>query len=259
MSDADQHGENDCIGADFQRRTEYTRDTLGGWRLDWSRQPPLRREHGDAPRVELEPPARSNGPGLWTTLQQRHSVREYGTAGISLAELSQLLWAADGATAAAPGLVLRTAPSAGGLYPIETYVAAHHVDGLPAGIWHYDVFEHALYEVRAGDQRLAVARAALDQPIAFDAAAVFLWSAVFARSTWKYRQRGYRYVYMEAGHIAQNVALAAVGMGLATCQIAALYDAEANGLVGADGQSESVIYLSTLARVTAPAAGDSVT
>jgi SagB-type dehydrogenase family enzyme len=195
----------------------------------------------------LDPPDREGGAGLWQLLQARHSVRDYAP-GLTLAELGQVLWAADGATAAAPGIVLRTAPSAGGLYPIETYVAAHDVSGLEPGLWHYDVFDHAVYQVRAGDQRTAVARAALDQQIAHDAAAVLLWSAVFERTTWKYRQRGYRYLYMEAGHIAQNVALAAVALGLGTCQIAAIYDAEANALVGCDGRGESVIYMSTLAR-----------
>jgi len=235
------------IGEEFQRRTIYDRHRLSGWQLDWARRPSLHKDHGNAPRVELDPPAREGGAGLWRLLQARHSVRDYAP-GLTLAELGQVLWAADGATAAAPGIVLRTAPSAGGLYPIETYVAAHDVANLEPGIWHYDVFEHALYRGRAGDQRLAVARAALDQQIAHDAAAVLLWSAVFERTTWKYRQRGYRYLYMEAGHIAQNVALAAVALGLSTCQIAAIYDAEANALVECDGRGESVIYMSTLAR-----------
>jgi SagB-type dehydrogenase family enzyme len=235
------------IGEEFQRRTAYDRNSLRGWQLDWARRPSLHKDHGNARRVELEPPDRAGGAGLWGLLQSRHSVRDYAP-GLTLAELGQVLWAADGATAAAPGIVLRTAPSAGGLYPIETYVAAHDVSGLKPGIWRYDVFGHALFQVRAGDQRPAVARAALDQQIAHDAAAVLLWSAVFERTTWKYRQRGYRYLYMEAGHIAQNVALAAVALGLATCQIAAIYDDEANALVGCDGSSESVIYMSTLAR-----------
>jgi SagB-type dehydrogenase family enzyme len=77
---------------------------------------------------------------------------------------------------------------------------------------------------------------------------VFVWTAVFARSKWKYRQRAYRYIYLEAGHIAQNVALAAVALGLGSCQIGALYDDEANALLGVDGEEESTIYVTSVGR-----------
>lgn len=77
---------------------------------------------------------------------------------------------------------------------------------------------------------------------------VFIWSAVFDRSKWKYKQRAYRYIYLDAGHIAQNLALAAVALGLGSCQIAAIYDDEANDLPGLDGTGESVIYMSVVGR-----------
>lgn len=77
---------------------------------------------------------------------------------------------------------------------------------------------------------------------------VFVWTAVFARSTWKYGQRAYRYIYLDAGHVAQNLALGAVSLGLGSCQVAALYDDEVNQLVGVDGESESVLYMSIVGR-----------
>jgi SagB-type dehydrogenase family enzyme len=240
--------DDERLGERFQRETSYSRGALGGWQLDWARRPGGHKDYPDAPHLELPEPERDDGPGLWSLLRRRRSVRRYAEAGISAAELGQVLWAADGMTRDAGEIVLRTAPSAGGLYPVETYVAVHDVSGVEPGVWHYDVRRHRLDQVAAGDVRVATARAALDQPIAATAAAVFIWTAVFERTLWKYRQRGFRYMYMEAGHLAQNAALAAVALGLGSCQIAAIYDDEANTLVDADGTTESVLYMSTLAR-----------
>lgn len=240
--------DDEQIGERFQQTTAYSRHALRGWQLDWASRPDDHKEYPDAPHTALPPPRREGGPGLWTVLQHRRSVRHYDERELSAEELGQVLWATDGLTRQAGDLALRTAPSAGGLFPIETYVAVHAVDGVEQGVWHYDLRRHRLDLVHAGDVRLATARAALDQPIAGTAAAVLLWSAVFERTLWKYRQRGFRYMYMEAGHLAQNAAVAAVALGLATCQIAALYDEEANALIGADGAGESVLYMSTLAR-----------
>jgi SagB-type dehydrogenase family enzyme len=131
---------------------------------------------------------------------------------------------------------------------VETYIVLNHVDGVERGVYHYAVLDHAMEQIKAGDCRVAIARAALDQKVAYDAAMVFVWTALFQRCKWKYRQRAYRYIYLDAGHIAQNVALAAVGLGLASCQIAALYDEEVNDLVDADGLEESAIYLTAVAR-----------
>jgi len=155
--------------------------------------------------------------------------------------LSQMLWAAQGITRVIRDFGLRTAPSAGALYPVETYLVVHSVEGIEPGVYHYAVETHELDQLQVGDFRAVVARAALDQKIAYRANVVFVWTAVFERSKWKYKQRAYRYLYLDAGHIAQNVALAAVALGLGSCQIAALYDDEANALLGVDGVDESVI------------------
>jgi SagB-type dehydrogenase family enzyme len=124
----------------------------------------------------------------------------------------------------------------------------HDVEGVDAGLYHYDVQHHQLEQLRTGDLRVEIARAALDQRMAALANVVFVWTAVFPRSMWKYRQRAYRYVYLDAGHIAQNLALAAVALGLGSCQIAALYDEEANELLGVDGVEESTIYMTVVGR-----------
>jgi SagB-type dehydrogenase family enzyme len=236
------------IGEEFQRATSYSRSTLAGGRLDWSRQPETFKSYPGAPRVPLSPAPVNDGPGFWQVVAGRRSVREYAEPHLALDGLSSLLWAAAGVTRREYGFPFRTVPSAGGLYPIETYIVAHHVEGLEPGIYHYCVLERVLERLRAGDFRRAAAAAALDQPVAFEADAVFVWSAVFGRSMWKYGQRAFRYVYLDAGHIAQSVALAAVALGMGSCQIAALFDDEANELIGLDGEEESVIYLTTVGR-----------
>jgi SagB-type dehydrogenase family enzyme len=140
----------------------------------------------------------------------------------------------------------RACPSAGALYPVETYLVLNNVTDINPGIYHYAIQSHNLEQLQKGDFRLKIAQAALDQDMAFAAGAVFVWTALFARAKWKYEQRAYRYVYLDAGHIAQNCALAAVALDLGTCQIAALYDEEVNVLLGIDGQEESVLYMSVV-------------
>lgn len=235
------------IGDRFQRETKYIKPGR--------RSSSPARDHGLDPgdaagrfRIRLDPPAPQGGAPLWEALAKRRSVRAYGHHLLPLADLSRLLWAAQGVTGSHDGYEFRTAPSAGALYPVETYLAAHSVDNLAPGIYHYDVHGHALDLVRAGDFRDEVAAAALGQTFTSAANVVFIWTAVFARSKVKYRERAYRYVYLDAGHIAQNVALAAVALGLGSCQIAALFDDEANALVGTEGEKESVIYMTAVGR-----------
>ena len=159
---------------------------------------------------------------------------------------SFLLWASTGVQRKEGGHEFRTAPSAGALYPVDTYVIAHRVEGAACGVYHYGVSGHLLEEVAPGDFRRDLARAALFQEFCSEAAAAFVWTAVFPRAKWKYRERAYRYVYLDAGHIAQNLALAAVGLGLGSCQVAAFFDDEMNDLLGVDGETESVIYMSVV-------------
>jgi SagB-type dehydrogenase family enzyme len=131
---------------------------------------------------------------------------------------------------------------------VETYLVVHAVEGIEPGVYHYAVENHALDQLRTGDFRMDVARAALDQEMAYWANVVFVWTAVTARSKWKYRQRAYRYIYLDAGHIAQNLALGAVALDLGSCQIAALYDDEANALLGVDGVEETTIYMTAVGK-----------
>jgi SagB-type dehydrogenase family enzyme len=122
----------------------------------------------------------------------------------------------------------------------------HRVDRIEAGVYHYDIQHHRLDQLKKGDYQVAIAQAALDQDMCAHAAVVFVWTAMFNRSKCKYGQRAYRYIYLDVGHIAENLALGTVSLGLGSCQIAALYDDEVNALIDVDGSKESVVYLSAV-------------
>lgn len=238
----------DDIGDRFQKETKYARGMTGGGPLRWDIKPEPYKRYPDAPHTALDPPDLSGGDPLWQVLQKRQSIRGFKPQALLKRDLSQLTWACQGITRASQGFAFRTAPSAGALYPVETYLAVHSVEGIDPGLYHYAVETHELEQLKPGDFRLQAARSALDQDMAYAANVVFIWTALFERSKWKYRQRAYRYVYLDAGHIAENLALAATALGLGSCQIAALYDDEVNGMLDIDGETESVLYMSVVGR-----------
>ena len=239
---------NENIGDTFQQNTKYRRGHLSGGRLDWSNKPDTYKRYPSAPKISLDAPKQDDGPPVWQMMRQRRSVREFEQMPITKSELSQLLWAAQGITGTFQGFSFRTAPSAGALYPVETYLVVHSVQDVEPGIYHYSVERHELNQLEQGDFRMAIAGAALDQESAYTANVVFVWTGIFQRAKWKYRQRAHRYVYLDAGHIAQNVALGAVALGFGSCQIGAIYDDEANALLDVDGVEESVIYMTAVGR-----------
>ena len=238
---------SDELGRAFQRETKHRRDHLVGRNMDWDRKPGTYKEYPDRPRFPLPKPKRPAAM-LDDLLRTRRSVRRFAEGPVSKEDLSYLLWACDGVTRRERGYEFRTAPSAGALYPVETYVAVNDVEGISPGIYHYSVERHELEQVRKGHLGEELARAALDQGMCATAPLVFVWTAVFERSRWKYGERAYRYVYLDAGHMAQNLALAAVSLGLGSCQIAAACDDEVNVLLGVDGEEESVLYRSVVGR-----------
>ncbi|MDA8166107.1 MAG: SagB/ThcOx family dehydrogenase [Desulfobacteraceae bacterium] len=181
-------------------------------------------------------------------LRERRSHRRYGEELLTGRELAMLLWAAQGVTARAGSALLRTAPSAGALHPLETYVAVEKVDQLERGLYHLDVGRFELSWLSGAPLGRELAHAALEQSFLAQAAAIFLWSALFRRNMAKYGHRGLRYILLDAGHLCQNLLLAAQAMGLAACPVAAFYDDEVNDLLGLDGDEEAVLYLAAVGR-----------
>ncbi len=183
---------------------------------------PMNNKTATAGKIIQLPPARYDGSkSIENTLRERHSIREYGNEPLTLEEISQLLWAAQGIT---HGGGLRSAPSAGGLYPLETYLVAGKVMNLEPGVYRYLPAGHRLAMVFSGDVRGKLGNESLYQAPIMEAPASIVFSAVFTRSTAKYGNRGKRYVHMEAGIAAQNVSLQTVSLDLGTVVIGAFQD-----------------------------------
>ena len=209
-------------------------------------QPDTYKSYPDNPKIEFPKQNNIKTETLNHAILNRRSIRDFSKKPLSKEQLSYLIWASTGIRRKERGFEYRTAPSAGALYPIETYVVINNVKNIVQGVYHYNVEFNYLEEIKKGDYRSAIAEAALNQPMCYHAAAVFIWTAIFNRSKCKYGQRAYRYIYLDAGHIAENLALSATSINLGTCQIAALYDEEVNQIIDIDGITESTIYLSVV-------------
>jgi SagB-type dehydrogenase family enzyme len=158
-------------------------------------------------------------------ISKRRSVRRFRAQPLSLAQLSQLLWSAQGITGTGGR---RAAPSAGATYPLEIFVAIgeHGIESLAAGIYHYQVDSHSLSLHLSGDLRQKLADTALGQSFIANCPVDIVVCALHPRTAYRYGRRGERYVHMEVGHVGQNVSLQAVDLGLATVMVGAFEDEE---------------------------------
>jgi SagB-type dehydrogenase family enzyme len=169
--------------------------------------------------TRLPKPKTDGEISLEKALAERRSVRDFVREPLTLQQVSQILWAAQGETARDG---LRTAPSAGALYPLESYLQAGDVQDLEPHLFHYQPHGHELVRVVDGDHRERLAHAASEQSWIAEAAAVLVLCAVYGRTTRKYGERGRMYVHMEAGHVVQNVGLEAAALGLGSTVVGAL-------------------------------------
>jgi SagB-type dehydrogenase family enzyme len=194
--------------------------------------------------VKLPEPVQNSNTSIEEALLKRRSIRSYQDSPLTLAEVSQLLWAAQGITNPRG---FRTAPSAGALYPLEIYVVAGNVDDLPDGVYKYRPSKHTLVSVAEGDKRVELCNAALGQTSIRNAAAVIVFSAVHERTTMKYGDRGIQYVHMETGHAAQNIFLQAVSLNLGTVVIGAFNDDAVKGVFKMS-EREQPLYIMPVGR-----------
>ncbi|MBI5057709.1 MAG: SagB/ThcOx family dehydrogenase [Nitrospirae bacterium] len=195
--------------------------------------------------IKLPGPKHDSKISIEEALLKRRSVRSFKDSPLTLAEVSQLLWAAQGTTGSRG---LRTAPSAGALYPLEVYVAAGNVDDLPDGAYRYNPNKHELVRVADGDKRMELSNAALGQPSVRNAAAVIVFSAVYERTTVKYGDRGVQYVFLETGHAAQNVFLQTVPLEIGAVVIGAFYDDKVKNVLKMS-DSEHPLYIMPVGRM----------
>lgn len=201
-----------------------------------------------APEDRIALPDPATLPPIRMTLEDailaRRSRRAFSTEPLGLAELSKLLRLTYGVTGAtepsgSPG---RAAPSAGGRYPLEIYPVVRRVEGLAPGVYHYHPESHSLELVEARDAGAEMAQAFFHQPWVASAAVTVLFGAVFSRNVLKYKERGYRLILLDAGHAAENLALAATAMGLGSTGLGGFLDDALNAMVRLNGEDENVVF-----------------
>lgn len=206
---------------------------------------PAKAETDSTNQVILPRARAASAMALDTALRTRRSERNFREAPVPLTELGELLRAGQGLTHDGS---LRSAPSAGALYPLELYVVAGEVEGLAAAVYHYAPAENIVHMVRRGDQRTRLAEAAIDQDWLASAPAVIVIAGVYDRSRGTYGARGERYVHIEAGHAAQNIYLQATALGLGTTLVGAFRDDLVRARLGMR-KSETPLALLPVGRV----------
>jgi SagB-type dehydrogenase family enzyme len=223
--------------------------------VDHDRHPLRFRTYPGAQRLDLPGRDFNLTAPLGEALGERSSVRAFELQPLPLDLLGRLLHASYGlrrpGQLIGQGVAERPAPSAGGLYPLEIYVATHLVVDLPDAIYHYDPRSHALELRRPGLAQHQLAEMTIGQDMLLQANVVCIITAVFQRTMWKYGPRGYRYVWLDAGHVGQNLYLVTEALGLGSVAIGGFYDAEVNALLDLPADEEA-IYLFGIGRTAAP-------
>lgn len=191
-------------------------------------------------KIKLPKPRYKSTISVEEAILNRRSIRSYSDESLKLEEISQLLWSAQGITDDRRNL--RAAPSAGALYPLETYIVVGNVSSLEKGIYRYDPLNHEIIKFKEGDCRSELSLAALGQSCVRSGAVSIVFAAVYGRITGKYGERGIGYTYMEAGHAAQNVYLQAETLELGTVVVGAFIDDKVKDVIGMK-EEETPLYI----------------
>ena len=203
---------------------------------------PLYKEYPGAKKIKLPRPSFAGAP-VETVIRERKSVRSFSDRTVSLEHLAQLLLSADGLTHNLGSYALRAAPSGGALYPVELYVIVTNIEQLDMGLYHLQVADSSRELVKAGHFNRQIHRAANEQSAVGSSPLTVILTSRFDRSTRKYADRGYRYIYMEAGAICENVYLQAGSLGMGTVAVGAFNDRWLNELLEIDGVKEAALLI----------------
>ncbi|OLS29653.1 MAG: hypothetical protein HeimAB125_21780 [Candidatus Heimdallarchaeota archaeon AB_125] len=239
------------IGKEFMKKTEYKFVSESDQRQQLP-QPPLEMEYAHKMRsIDLPKPdeIKVKDLSLRKAIEDRKSVRKYSKEPLTLMELSWLLWATQGVKEVMGDnyATLRNVPSAGARHAFETFLLVNNVKDLEPGIYRYIALEHKLVEyiIEEGiDDK--VAEAAYGQTMVKSDAVTFIWVADIYRMFWRYVERGYRYIHLDAGHVCQNLYLAAENINSGVCAIAAFHDELFNDLLRLDKDEQFVVYLAAV-------------
>jgi SagB-type dehydrogenase family enzyme len=229
------------IGKEFMEKTKYKH--LGkSDQVKRLPQPPLELKPSEKRVIVLPDPRNIS---VYNAISNRVSVRIYSDKSLSLNELSYLLWCTQGVKEVTKRpATLRTVPSAGARHAFETFILVNRVDDLKVGLYRYLALKHRLQEVNIEDEvSEMVTKACLDQRFISRSAVTFIWTAVAYRMMWRYQERGYRYMHLDAGHVCQNLYLAGEAIDVGVCAIAAFDDDSLAKVIGVDGNEQFPIYV----------------
>jgi SagB-type dehydrogenase family enzyme len=216
--------------------------------LKGRKQPPLYKNYANQPRIRLLKTSIQEAP-FFGTLRKRRTTRELSGQPITFSDLSKLVYYTWGRissykTGEFGELLHKTSPSAGARHPIETYAIVNSVDRLERGIYHYSVRDHSLEFLKAGDFRERCVALTAGHSWTRNASALFIMTAVVARTTWKYRMpRAYRAFLLDAGHLSQSFLLVATALGLGAFCIGVISDNQIEEELNLDGISETAIFV----------------
>ncbi len=236
------------IGKDFMEYSKYKH--LGeSDQAKGMAQPPLEVEYLDGEVIRLSKDIMETDAKLDEVILQRKSLRKYADKPMTLDELTYLLWSTQGIKTKNEKVTMRTVPSAGARHPFHTFVLVNNVEGLTPGIYRYNALSHTLvsYNLKEGIDQDTVA-ACLGQPFVATAAATFIWTVDIYRASYRYGERAYRYVHLDAGHVCQNLYLAAEAIDCGVCAVAAFDDDALNDLLEIGGEKEFAIYVAPVGK-----------
>ena len=184
-------------------------------------------------------------------VEMRASIREYSDKSLTLQELSFLLWCTQGVKMAMEnGGTMRTVPSAGARHAFETYLLVHSVEALPPGLYRFLALGHALLPIGQGDEAdAALLPCFKSQNMVKNSAATFLWCADYRRMNYRFGSRSARYVFLDAGHVCQNLYLAAYTHQIGVCAIGAFDDEKLNAALGLDGKNDFAVYGAAVGKI----------
>lgn len=227
------------VGEYYHRESSLGIGAMVSSLLNWGRSPGRYRPSLGTPVVSLPKPSAPDIT-LAETFATRRSLRSYAERPMRADELAWLVYAAVGET---NGNGWRTAPSAGALFPVETYVAVRAVEGVAPGLYHVVVEDGALEIVRDRSVANDLVVAGLGQDFLREAPVVVVLTGFFQRSRFKYHERAYRYVLVEVGHVGQNLCLAAEAAGMGACVVGSFLDGQLNDLLRIDGRQEAALSI----------------
>ena len=264
----DEQRPSDRIIALNEFSTEQSRAFLKGFTGDWRGDtdknkgvpvPPVQKPYPeDAKLIDLVKPEeiKAGSMPLADAVNKRRSRREYTTENLSNDELSFLLWSTQGISAMAKdekgevAYYLRTVPSGGARHPFETYLIINHVDDIARGLYRYLPLQHKLLLIRKDIYLpLAITDACYGQNFTGNAAVVFIWSAIPYRTEWSYCYTAHKMIAVEAGHVCQNLYLAAESIGGGACAVLGYDQNKLDKLINVDGKDEFAVYLATVGKV----------